>query len=122
MENELSDLANLSDPNRLVIAGTIWPLAPGSAEADVQYTPKSPRREESAGRADFGNWYVEHPAEESNLVLQIRNLPCFPHTRRANQGSGIGRQGSGIGGQGSVQRCAPSDCRSDPSPPAPGPC
>ena len=27
----------------------------------------------------------QHPAEESNLVLQIRNLPCLLHTRRANR-------------------------------------
>src|SRR5205823_6508433 len=26
----------------------------------------------------------QHPTEESNLVLQLRTLPCFRHTRRAS--------------------------------------
>ena len=28
---------------------------------------------------------IERPTEESDLVLQLRRLPCFRHTRRANR-------------------------------------
>jgi len=78
------------------LSGTRWAIQHDSSQSSVVFIPPSVLARSRTWSTTFARsrairhtprTFLQHPAEESNLVRRFRKPSCLPHTRRAQPAS-----------------------------------